>query len=593
MRFSKITGWLTGFCEHGRHFHLHSRRFSEKSGKSRRLLGFTGMRSATHDAKAGEPVRHGMTSRRLRMLFEVGTTTGLTDGQLLERFATRSGDSAEAAFEAIVERHGSMVLRVCRSILRDEHEAMDAFQATFLILARKGRGLWVGDSLGPWLHRVARRAASKARANAVKCRAIELRAAELAMASIDSDPARDDLASILHEELDRLPERYRAAIVLCDLQGYSCEETARRLGCAVGTVGSRLSRGRERLRTRLTRRGLAPTAGLIATAMTREAIGAVVPPSLVRLTVKSVLAFSSGKATIGVSSAAVALLVEDVSRSLLMMKIRSMAAVALVACGSTLVAGGTLRAIARAQDPAETKPKTAERDNEEAFNERHKNFLKATAGNFRPLSKDGDSVNFQSREAVLYTDGTVKLYLFEVPIKKKEPIVPPLRHNDPIRDFRVFDESRLLITSSDAMVRFWDGLTGESRKTIEGQFIRPLLLVEQSDDEGFATVDVAGKVVSIWKLKTLDLTATIKLEGSPCLIGAGLSKNGKTLATVGEDHSVTLRNAIDGSPFATLRPPSPPIRLVVVESKAINSPHLQLDADFWDSVRFLIPAEYR
>ncbi len=527
------------------------------------------------------------------MLFEVGTTTGLTDGQLLERFATRPGEQAEAAFEAIVERHGSMVLRVCRSILRDEHEAMDAFQATFLVLARKGRGLWVGDSLGPWLHRVARRSAFKAKASVKRRRAIELRAAELGATSTCFDPAPDDLASILHEELDRLPERYRAAIVLCDLQGHSCEETARRLGCPVGTVGSRLSRGREQLRTRLTRRGLAPTAGLIATTLTREALGTVVPPSLTRITLQGVVTFTSGNPTAGLSSAAVVWLVEDVLRSLLMTKIRSMALIAALACGSTLVAGGTIRAFARAQDPAESKPKTVERDNEEAFNERHKNFLKATAGNFRPLSKDGNRFNFQSREAVLYTDGTVKLYLFEVPIKKKEPIVPPLRHNDPIRDFRIFDESRLLITSSDAMVRFWDGLTGESRKTIEGQFIRPMLLDAQSADEGFATVDVAGKVVSIWKLKTLDLAATIKLEGSPRLIGAGLSKNGKTLATVGEDHSVTLRNAIDGSPFATLRPPSPPIRLVVVESKAINSPHLQLDADFWDSVRFLIPAEYR
>lgn len=539
-----------------------------------------------------------MTSRRLRMIFEGGCPAGLTDGQLLERFATRSGDPAEAAFETLVERHGPMVLRACRSILRDEHEAMDAFQATFLILARKGRGLWVGDSLGPWLHRVARRAASKARAGAVRRRAIELQAAELATTSIDSDPARDDLASILHEELDQLPELYRAAIVLCDLQGHSCEETARRLGCAVGTVGSRLSRGRERLRIRLTRRGLAPTAGLIATTLTREAIGAVVPVSLVRVTVQGVLACTSGKAMLGMSSAAIACLVEDVSRSLLMSKIRSLAVIAVVACGSTLVAGGTIRAMVRAQDPAETKPTTpadakeaAERIMADAFSVRHKDFRMATVGNFRPLINDDKGVRFQSREAVLYQDGTVKLYTFDVPIRTTEPIVPPLRHDDPIREMHIFDESRRLLTASDTMVKFWDGLSGEPKKTIEGQFMRPLLLDEQADDEGFATVDVAGKVVTLWNLKTLEPVATIRPEGLPRLIGAGLSKDGKTLATVGEDHSVTLVNVTDRKPFATLSPPTPPIRLVVVEAKLPNGPflHLQLDKRFWKGVQFLIP----
>src|SRR5690242_16114294 len=97
----------------------------------------------------------GTSAGHLRTLFSVGVTAGLTDGQLLERFATRRGEAAELAFAALVERHGPMVLRACRGILRDDHEAHDAFQATFLILARKSRTLWVRDSLGPWLHRVA------------------------------------------------------------------------------------------------------------------------------------------------------------------------------------------------------------------------------------------------------------------------------------------------------------------------------------------------------------------------------------------------------------------------------------------------------
>src|SRR5262249_12014465 len=105
---------------------------------------------------------------RIRALFDDGVTAGLTDGQILERFATRRGEAAELAFGALVERHGPMVLRTCRGILRDEHDASDAFQATFLVLVLKGGSLWVKDSLGPWLHRVACRVAVRAKVAAIR-----------------------------------------------------------------------------------------------------------------------------------------------------------------------------------------------------------------------------------------------------------------------------------------------------------------------------------------------------------------------------------------------------------------------------------------
>ena len=155
-----------------------------------------------------------------------------------------------------------MVLRACRGILRDDHEAMDAFQATFLVLVRKGRSLWVRDSLGPWLHRVACRAAGRARSRGRRRRALERGLAEAARRQAGGDD-RDDLAAAVHEELDRLPDRYRVPIVLCDLEGRTCEEAARHLGCPIGTIGSRLARGRERLRDRLARRGLAPAVGAL------------------------------------------------------------------------------------------------------------------------------------------------------------------------------------------------------------------------------------------------------------------------------------------------------------------------------------------
>ncbi len=153
-----------------------------------------------------------------------------------------------------------MVLRVCRSILRDEHDAQDAFQATFLVLVRRADAVRRRESAGSWLHGVALRVAAHARAGMARRRRHERCAGELAVTADRSgaEGVSPELAAILHEELGRLPERYRAAFVLCYLEGHTCEAAARRLGWPVGTVKSRLARGRERLRGRLIRRGVVP-----------------------------------------------------------------------------------------------------------------------------------------------------------------------------------------------------------------------------------------------------------------------------------------------------------------------------------------------
>ncbi len=165
--------------------------------------------------------------------------------------------------------------RVCRSRLADPHEALDAFQATFLVLIRKLRGLWVRDSLGPWLHQVALRTAACARAASVRRRRAEQRAAERAdVHEAVPPPADEGWEQTLHAEIDRLPERYRAVIVLCDLQGLTCEEVARRIGRPVGTVKCWRARGRERLRRRLVRAGLAPP-GLSGVTLAGEVTGNV------------------------------------------------------------------------------------------------------------------------------------------------------------------------------------------------------------------------------------------------------------------------------------------------------------------------------
>src|SRR4051794_30206457 len=209
--------------------------------------------------------------------------TPVPDEQLLDLFVNRSDPGA---FRALVARHGPMVLRVCRSVLRDPHDAEDAFQATFLVLVRRAGSLWARDSLGPWLHQVAHRTASRARSVAARRRRHEARGAEL-MARSTHEDGRDDLGGVVHEEVGRLPERYRAAVVLCLLEGLTPEQAARYLRCPVGTVQSRLARGREQLRGRLTRRGLTVPAGLLAVGGARSGASAAVPAALANSTIRA------------------------------------------------------------------------------------------------------------------------------------------------------------------------------------------------------------------------------------------------------------------------------------------------------------------
>jgi RNA polymerase sigma factor (sigma-70 family) len=276
--------------------------------------------------------------QHVRMLFEAGAVGGLTDRQLLERFRARDGEIAELAFAALVDRHGPMILRVCRRTLRDEHDAQDAFQATFLVLVRRAGSLRAQESLGGWLHGVACRVAACARAATARRRAHERKAAETAM-----DTARrngsgwDDLGTVLHEEIGRLPAVYRAAVVLCDLEGLTQEQAAQRLGCRSGTVRSRLARGRGRLQARLTRRGLAPAAGGLAALLTTEAATAEVPAVLASETVSAATLVAAGQTIAGAVTATA--LTGTVIRTMFMTKLKILAAgLLLIGAG----AGGTV-----------------------------------------------------------------------------------------------------------------------------------------------------------------------------------------------------------------------------------------------------------
>ncbi len=278
---------------------------------------------------------HGETLRLIGALFDTGTIVGLTDGQLLERFASRKDEGAELAFADLVRRHGPMVLRVCRTALRDEHDAHDAFQATFLVLVRKASTLRASDTLGPWLHAVALRVTACARSEAARRQAHERRSGAMA-ARCHEDDVSDDQDTVLHQEVGQLPERYRTPLVLCDLQGLTHEEAARQLGWPVGTVKSRQARGRERLRARLIRRGLAPSAGIVAIELSMQPASSAVPAALAEATVQLAMRAGLGKTAItGLLAASVASLVEGGLRTMWLTKIKLVAVTILTAAAVT------------------------------------------------------------------------------------------------------------------------------------------------------------------------------------------------------------------------------------------------------------------
>ncbi len=269
------------------------------------------------------PGTSGAIIRQLRTLFEMGTLGDLTDGQLLERFATSRGETADQAFAVLVERHGPMVLRVCRGVLADTHDTQDAFQATFLVLVRKARGLWVRDSLGPWLHQVAFRTASCARASAARRRRHEQAAGETVLENRTVVERIDEDVRWLHEEINRLPERFRAPIVLCDLEGNTHEQAARHLGWPIGTVKSRQARGRQRLRDRLLRRGLTMDQGMLAPCLH---LASELPDAMVNSTTSAaVQTVTAGTIVQGAS----AILAQRVIMAMLITKCLKVAAVAL------------------------------------------------------------------------------------------------------------------------------------------------------------------------------------------------------------------------------------------------------------------------
>ncbi len=274
-----------------------------------------------------------------------------SDGELLARFAGRRD---EAAFALLVDRYGSLVLGLCRRVLRNHHDAEDAFQATFLVLARKAGSIRRPHLLGNWLYGVAYRTALKARADAARRRNREQAAPSRREAPPATEMAEAELKRVLDEEVSRLPEKYRTAFVLCCLQGWTNEEAARQLGCPVWTVQSRLARARQQLRSRLVRRGVTLAAGAWSAISSRETAAAVVPGVLREDVVTTAAAAKDAAGMVLNSRIALA---QGVLQTMFLTKLK-IAGVAILMLSLVAVSAGLLAFRTQAQPVDETASAT-------------------------------------------------------------------------------------------------------------------------------------------------------------------------------------------------------------------------------------------
>jgi RNA polymerase sigma factor (sigma-70 family) len=275
---------------------------------------------------ASSPIR-----QLIRLVHRDPRGDGSADQDLLRRFVD---ERDEATFETLLRRHGAMVLDVCRGVLGNEADVEDAFQATFLVLTRRAESIRKGASLACWLHGVAYRTALRARADYNRRRRHEARTSRRCTTTDPDELTWREIRRVVHEELDRLPERHRAPLVLCYLQGKTQDEAAAELGLPKGTLKGHLERGRSRLRARLVRRGLGPGVVLALAAWPAATKAASLSDALVSATVKSATAFAAGKAAASAVSPSVAALSEGMVKAMFFRKLKFAAILLLALAGS-------------------------------------------------------------------------------------------------------------------------------------------------------------------------------------------------------------------------------------------------------------------
>jgi RNA polymerase sigma factor (sigma-70 family) len=351
------------------------------------------------------------------------------DRDLLARFVHHHD---EAAFAALVQRHAAMVFGVCRRILRHSHDAEDAAQATFLVLARRSGSIAKRGSVGSWLHTVAYRAARRLKADLVRQASRERSLSDVPGTDTTQEATWREVQLVLDEELDRLPEKYRAPLVLCFLEGMTQDEAARQLGWSPGVLRGRVDRGRERLRAQLVRRGVALSAALFGTALADCALAGTIAPAFMDSTVRAAALVAAGQAASpGAISAQVAALAEEVSRTMFTFKLRT-AVLALLIVGVLSGVFGFHSLGGQRNDDKPANPNPPSRDDAA---KKSKPAEVADAVQVIPRLEDiGETV--EPRDTITIRQGLTRLVVL-----KEKPSSITVSGNDKIAPYTLIDQA--------------------------------------------------------------------------------------------------------------------------------------------------------
>ncbi|HEY7315775.1 MAG TPA: sigma-70 family RNA polymerase sigma factor [Gemmataceae bacterium] len=438
-----------------------------------------------------------------------------TDGRLLERFVARRD---EDAFAELVARHGPLVYGVCRRILRDSHDAEDVFQAAFLVLARKAPAIRKPESLPSFLHNVAYRLAIKARTAAERRRQHERRAV-LPRQFEETDLSWRDVRGLIDEELSCLPEKWRLPLVLCFLEGQTQGEAARCLGWSRGTLKRRLERGRDRLRLRLTRRGVTLGAGLLTAALTEGVGKAAVPIDLRVAAVRGGIRFTTG----AVVGSRAALLAEGMLQTMRTTKIKFAVVLALVLGGAAAAAGLASRPappINPQQNKAETRGESARK------------ITDARPASARESRKDrqGDPLP----EGATARLGTLRM-----------------RHTE-MTASAVFtrDGKTAIVGDGAGNLVYWDVATGREVRRLRGAPGVVHALAISSDGKILASGSWGG--VIFWDTVSGKLLATATVKDD-LIVQIRFTPDGKTLALRGQGSTIYLWDRISNKQLYALK----------------------------------------
>jgi RNA polymerase sigma factor (sigma-70 family) len=509
----------------------------------------------------------------------------LPDQVLLTRFVR---DRDEAAFAALLERHGAMVLGVCGRVLKNAHDAEDACQAVFLVLARKADSVRKRGSLGSWLHGVAWRVARKLRSTLARRSAREIPAAAPQLATTPpADLTWREVLQVLDEELNRLPAVYKAPLVLCHLEGRTQDEAARELGWTLGALRGRLERGRAKLRARLLRRGLTASAALASATLAPGLCPAAVPPSLVVTTLNASLAMATGRTLPAAVPPRVVALAQGVLREgwLTPLKTAAVVGVAAVVVGALALGYAGSRQGATAPAPAE--PRTVEVWTEAAPLEGHQHHVWSVA--FSPdgtrLASGAGGFIPSPGELRLWDAATGRLLVsLDTPQSVRDVAFAPdgktlataehdgmarLRDAETGAVLRTFKghqagidavsfsrDGKALATSSwDHTVKLWDTATGDEVRTLTGH--SGSVFAVACGDGTLASGGVDG-TLRVWDVATGQLLHAV--PGHQGVIHwVAYAPDGQALATAGWDRTVRLWAAATGKPLGTLRGHTDPV----------------------------------